>query len=350
MYFDGLAGLEMSKADADALSWQAVRYRPTVITGGVNDVSHDRTYVEPSGEWLASIGFTGPNSHQRIELPVNWVTEGYGEQSQQRPAPPDDQRALLLIKDAVNEGYAWYTTPIIQFEKARGLTQQVAYRGGMRYYRYVDSSGKQVGALVEFPPGGDAVVGKIVKVLAIAMIGTGVAQAASAAASSITAPSGAVPAGAAPTAGAGAGTAATAAVPAAALPAATGGGGGLLTSAGGALSTVGSVVKAVGGAAAAAAPVVAKVAPAVGAIIKATSPSPQPLPIAPPASSISTPFTPTTPFGPLAPQPVYDSSIFASSRQDWLLPVLVGGGFLLLMTMMGNRRNEPTKPTRRSRR
>ncbi len=341
MYLGGLGGLEMSKADADALKFMPVTYRAKVITGGVDDITAPRTYVEPSGPWLTGIGFTGSNPTQRIPLPVKMVQEGYGEQAQMRPAPPDDPRALYLLTDAVNEGYGWFTTPVIQYEKAKGLTQQVAYRGGMRYYRYVDLNGKQVGPLVEFPPGGDAVVGKIVKVVAIAMIAAGAAQAVQAAAQAVTAPAGATPTGAASSASQVASAAKTIAPVASAAPAVTPVAAAVAPAAaavaptvaagGGVLSTIAAALPSVGTA--------AKVATAVIPIVKAQqdmkakeelakASAQQQMPIAPPASLVQT-------LGP-GQQPQFNVPL-SSGTPPWMIPALIGGAGLLLVLLMQRR-------------
>lgn len=327
-----LGELVMSQADAASLGWNPVTYRDSIITGGVNDVTVPRTYVEPSGPWYQSVGFKGSN--QRIPINVPMVQEGYGEQAQMRPGVPSDPRALYLVTDAVNEKYGWFTTPIIQEEKARGLTQQVAYRGSMRYYRYVDRNGKQVGDIAEFSAGGDALVGRIVKVLAVAMIGAGVAQAAGAAAKA----AGSALTPTAPAAASVAPTAAAGAAPTVAAGGAAAGGGGLV-SAGGALSTVAKV----GSALSTAAPIVAKAAPIVAGVVKAKSDAKAKealakaqqdaltraqvqLPIAPPADMLSpgaaSQYTHT----------------FESRTPSWLVPAVIGGGALLFF-LLGKQRS-----------
>ena len=338
MYLSGL-GADFSAADAASLNWSPVTYQSSTDNRGVDPVTYQRTYVDPTpnGQWLKEIGFTGPLGvwpGRKVDVPM--VQVGYGEQTEFRPGrPPEASRALWFVTDPVNEIGGWYYTPVVDFEKAKGLTQQVAYRGTMRYHRYVNSAGKQVGPIVEFAAGGDAVVGKIVKVLAIAMIGTGVAQAATAAAKAV-APSltPAAPSSSLPSAGTTAAKAAAAVAPAAApavatvapaaaaiAPVAAGGAGTIATAASGLLPVLGTVAKG----ASALVPVVKAVQAVKAKEAETKARQDVMMPVAPPANLVDR----TSP-GSLVTFP-------DSSPPAWMIPALIGGAGLLFLLMKRRR-------------
>jgi hypothetical protein len=355
MYLGDYRGLGGSRwvGLGDDIAWQEVTYLPVSFQAGQDTGVSPPTYFDPSwnADWMVGIGFKSDPWAGRHKIDVPDVQVGYGEQSSMGPGPLPDGWVWHPGGQTVSASdppwVEW--TPVRQYERDHGYRQQYYWIGDNRYARYVDASGTQVGPVVQTYKENriTKIIGKVVQIVAGAMVAVGGAQAIAAVAAGASGAATGAATGAAPgaaetiTAAAAAPaattTAAEAVTAAAALPAAeaiapAAVGAGATGAVASALPTIATVAK-----------TVTAVAPIAKAILTnkqkqdMANAAATPMPIAPPANMVPPPSG-------LMPSGTQQFTPFPGSgggTPSWLIPAAIGGGILALVMM--NRRRQPTR-------